>query len=155
MGKLLAWKGRPCTQGGHARGRRSIRSRQKPAAKVKVITGERETSKNIMQEVLDILVREEIGRAEKEATTRNVSSSERSGYEDDIDQDTGNPYDNPVDNNDGYQGGFSGRPENVVEESDYNVDDEIVDKMDDDGQVELDVENYIIGDLDTEEKMQN
>ncbi|CAL0333845.1 unnamed protein product [Lupinus luteus] len=155
MGKLLGWKGRSCTQGGHACGRRSIRSRQKLAAKVNVITGERDTSKNIMQEVPDILVREEIDGTEMEATTRNVSSSERSGYEDDICQDAGNAYDYEVDNNDGYQGVFSGRPEKVVEGSDYNVDDKEVGKMDDDGQVDLDVEKYIIGDLDTEEKMQN
>ncbi|KAK7257406.1 hypothetical protein RIF29_31365 [Crotalaria pallida] len=150
MGKLLGWKGRPCAQGGHARGRRSIRSRQKPAAKVAVISGQRDTPKDTMEEVPGIYVREEIDGGEMEATARNASSSERSGYEDDIYQEKGNEYDYPVDN--GYQGGFSGRLENVVEESNYNVDDVEVENMDDDdddGQVDLDVEDYIIGDSDT------
>lgn len=154
MGRLLGWKGKPCTRGGHVRGRRSIRSRQKPAAKVDVISDARDTHKNITEEVPGAFVRVEINGGEMEATARNASSSERSGYEDDIYQGTGNEYDYLVNNNYGYQGGFSGRPENFVEGGNYDVDDEEIENIDvdddaEDGQADLDIEDYIIGDSDT------
>ncbi|TKY66814.1 Chromatin assembly factor 1 subunit rlf2 [Spatholobus suberectus] len=150
MGKLLGWKGRPCGQGGNVRGRRSIRSRQKPAAQVDVITGERDTAKDVVEEEAGILVREEINEVEMEATALNASGSERSGYEDDdIYQALGDEYDYLVDNGDGYQGGFSGKSENLLDGIHYNVDvEEDVDIDDngvDDGQIDLDVEDYIIG----------
>ncbi|XP_061355040.1 homeobox-DDT domain protein RLT2-like isoform X2 [Gastrolobium bilobum] len=155
MGKLLGWKGRSCGKGGPVRGRRSIRSGQKPAAaKVDVISGERDTPKDITEETSKgIFVREEIDEGEMEDTALNASSSGRSGYEDDIYQATGDEYDYLVDNNDRYLGGFSGKSENFVKESHYNVDDEegvgIDDEDDDDGRVDVDVEDYIIGDSDT------
>ena len=160
MGKLLGWKGRPCGRAVHIRGRRSVRSRQKPAAvKVDVISGERDTAKDIMEEAPGIFVKEEINMGEIKAAAGNTSSSERSGYEDDLYQATGDGYDYLVDNNDGYQGGFSGKSENI-EGNDYNVDDEENEEIDandndddDDEQVDPDVEDYIIGDsgTDTEE----
>ncbi|RDX93815.1 Homeobox-DDT domain protein RLT2, partial [Mucuna pruriens] len=156
MGKLLGWKRRPCGQGGNVCGRRSIRSRQKSAAaKMDVITGERDTPKDVMDNAAGIFVREEINEGEMEATALNACSSERSGYGDDIYQAIGgDEYDYMVDSNDGYQGRFSGKSENLLDGSHYNVDgeenvnfdDNVVD--DDDGggeKIDLDVEDYIIG----------
>ena len=153
MGKLLEWKGRPCRQGGNARGPRSIRSWQKSEAKVDVITGERDTPKDVMEEAAGIFVQEEINEGEMEAAALNASSSERSGYEDDVYQEIGDEYDYLVDNNDGYQGGFSGKSENLLDGSHYNVvgkedmdiDDNVDDDDDDNGKIDLDVKGYIIG----------
>jgi hypothetical protein len=153
MGKLLGWKGRPCGQGENARGRRSIRIRQKPAAKVAVITDERNAPKDIMDEAPSIFVREEINEGEMEATALNASSSGISGHEDDIYQAAGDNYDYMVDNNDGFQGRFSGRSENILEQNHYNMDEEedvdidenFDDDAEEDGQADLDVEDYIIG----------
>ncbi|KAL2640670.1 hypothetical protein AAZV13_06G245200 [Glycine max] len=153
MGKLLEWKGRPCRQGGNARGPRSIRSWQKSEAKVDVITGERDTPKDVMEEAAGIFVQEEINEGEMEAAALNASSSERSGYEDDVYQEIGDEYDYLVDNNDGYQGVFSGKSENLLHGSHYNVvgkedmdiDDNVDDDDDDNGKIDLDVEGYIIG----------
>lgn len=81
IGKLHGWKGTPNGQG-RVRGRRSIRSWQKPAVKMNVINGKRDIPKDIMEETL-IFVREEINEGETEANVLNVSNSERSDYEGD------------------------------------------------------------------------
>lgn len=119
--------------------------------------GERDTPRDTM-EAAPIFVREKISEGEMEATALNASSSERSGYEDDIYQATGVEYDYLVDNtnnnSNGYQGRFTGKSENFIGQSHNNVDDEEdVDDDDDndegeeevDGQVDLNVEDYIIG----------
>ncbi|CAI8617390.1 unnamed protein product [Vicia faba] len=87
IGKLHGWNGTPNGQG-RVRGRRSIRSRQKPAAKMNVIDGERDTPKDIMEETR-IFVREEINEGETEANVLNASNSERSDYEGDLYRATG------------------------------------------------------------------
>lgn len=155
MGKLLGWKGRPSDQGGHVRGPRSIRSWQKPAANLDLTSVERDTPKNIAEESPGNFAREEISAGILEATALNASSSERSGYEDESYQPTGNKYDDYlVDNNDA----FSGKPENFIDQSHYNVEDldigddvdvdvdvDVVDDDEEYGQVDVDVEDYIIG----------
>jgi len=118
-----------------------------------VIINERDTSKDIT-ELTAISVREEID-GQTEANALNARNSERSEYEDDLCQATRDKYDFVVDNsnnNDKCQGEFSGKPGNLIEQSHYNVDDEedvnMDDNVDDDGeygQVELNVEDYIIG----------
>ncbi|MCH97009.1 hypothetical protein A2U01_0018002, partial [Trifolium medium] len=145
-GKLLGWKGTP-----NVRGRRSIRSRQKPAAKMDAIISERHTPKDITEET-PIFVIEEINEGETEANARNGSNVERSDYEGDLYGET-DEYHHLVDNNnnnDGYKGGFNGKSENLIEQSHYNVDDEKDVDMDDDNseedeQVDLNTEDYIIG----------
>ncbi|KAJ1384650.1 WHIM2 domain [Sesbania bispinosa] len=118
MEKLLGWKGKPCGRG-HVRGRRSIRNRQKPAAKVDVISSERDAPKDIItEEAPGIFVREDINEGEMEATALNACSSDRSGYEDDIYQPTGDEYDYLVDNNDGYQDRVNKRVENAEQSMD-------------------------------------
>jgi len=120
-----------------------------------VITSERGTPKDIT-ELTAISVREEID-GETEASALNARNSERSEYEDDLCQATRDKYDFVVDNNNNrYQGGFSGKPDNLIEQNHYNVDDkedvDMEDNANDDGeyeQVELNAEDYIIGgDLD-------
>ncbi|XP_027345638.1 homeobox-DDT domain protein RLT2 isoform X2 [Abrus precatorius] len=140
MGKLLGWKGKPGGQVGNVRGRRSTRSRQKAPAKVGFITRERDTPEDIVEKPPGIFVREDVNQGKLESTALNASSPERSGYEDDIYQAIGDEGDYLVDNNDGCQGGFSGKSENL-EESHYNVH---VDYDDEDRQMDLDVEDYII-----------
>ncbi|XP_058730418.1 homeobox-DDT domain protein RLT2-like isoform X2 [Vicia villosa] len=98
IGKLHGWKGTLNGQG-RVRGRRSIRSRQKPAAKMNVINDERDTPKDIMEETL-IFVREEINEGETEANVLNASNSERSGYEGDLYRATGDEVDMDDDVND-------------------------------------------------------
>ncbi|CAJ2642212.1 unnamed protein product [Trifolium pratense] len=144
-GKLLGWKGTP-----NVRGRRSIRSRQKPAAKMDVIISEKHTPKDITEET-PIFAIEEINECETEANARNASNLERSDYEGDLYGAT-DEYHHLVDNNnnDGYKGGFSGKSENLIAQSHYNMDDENDVNMDDDnseedGQVNLNTEDYIIG----------
>lgn len=118
-----------------------------------MITGERDTPKDVMEEAAGIFVQEEINEGEMEAAALNASSSERSGYEDDVYQEIGDEYDYLVDNNDGYQGVFSGKSENLLHGSHYNVvgkedmdiDDNVDDDDDDNGKIDLDVEGYIIG----------
>lgn len=118
--KLLRWKGKTYRRG-HVRGRRSIRSRQKPAAKVDVISGESYTPKDITEET-SIFVQEDINEGKMEANPLNASIWERSDYEDDVYQATGDAYDYQVDHKNGYQGGFSEKSENFIEQSHYNVD---------------------------------
>ncbi|CAK8577051.1 unnamed protein product [Lathyrus sativus] len=129
LGKLLGWKGTPNRQG-HVRGRRSIRSRQKPAAAK-----------------MNVIIRKEVNEDETEANVLNTSNSERSDYEGDLYRATVDKCDYLVDNNnDGSQGGFNGKSENLIEQSHYNVDDEEDVDMDDnvdddieDGQVDLNI----------------
>lgn len=117
-----------------------------------VINDERDTTKDIMEKTL-IFVREEINEDETEANVLNGSNSERSDYEGGLCRATGDECDYLLDNNnDGYRGGFSGKSENLIEQSHYNVDDEEDVDMDDDvdddiedGQADLDVPDYIIG----------
>lgn len=142
MEKLLGWKGRPCGQGGNVRGLRSIRSRQKSAAKVDLITGARDTPKDIIEEEAGMFVREEINEGEMEATALNASSSERSGYEvNDTYQAIGDEYDN----SDEYQGGFNGKSKNILDRSHYDVNGEEDMDIDDHGKIDLDIEDYIVG----------
>ena len=54
-----------------------------------MITGERDTPKDVMEEAAGIFVQEEINEGEMEAAALNASSSERSGYEDDVYQEIG------------------------------------------------------------------
>ncbi|KAK7405008.1 hypothetical protein VNO78_06134 [Psophocarpus tetragonolobus] len=143
--KLIGWRGRTRGQERNARGRRSIRSRKKSAANVDVLPGER-TPNDVLGEAPIVFVREKIDKGEMEAaTTLNASSSERSGCEDDTYQAIGDEYDYLMDNNDGYQVGFCGKSEKLIDGSHYNVDGE-QDADIDDEQIDLDVEDYIVGD---------
>lgn len=118
-----------------------------------VISGERDTPKDAMDKAAGIFLREEINEGEIEAIELNASSSERSSYEDDAYQAIGDEYDYLVNNNDGYQGGFSGKSENLLDGNHYNVsgeeDMDIDDKVDydddDDRQIDLVVDDYTIG----------
>nr|XP_027191643.1 homeobox-DDT domain protein RLT2 isoform X4 [Cicer arietinum] len=154
IGKLLGWKGRPNGQGQFC-GRRSIRSWQKPAAKTDVLNSKRDT-RNVIKEKTPIFVREEINESKTEASALNARNSETSDNEEDLYQATGDEYDYLVGNNNngGYQGGFCGKSDNLIEQSHYILDDEEDGDMDnddnvnddkEDGQVDLNVEDYIIG----------
>lgn len=148
LGQVLRWTVKPRGRGGHRRACRSIRSsRQKPAAKVHEISGERDAPR---EEPAGDFVREETNEADtlgfQMEAAENVSSSGRSDYEEDNYQITGDEYDYLMGNNeDGYGGGVSGKSP-IVDGSDYNVEDE--DEDEDDGQVDVNVEDFINGDSD-------
>lgn len=114
-----------------------------------MITSEKDPPKDIIEEEAGIFLSEEINEGEREATARNACSSESSGCEgDDTYQAIDDEYDYPVDNSAGYQGGFSGKSENLLDGSHFNVDGEqdmdIDEKIDGDRQIDLDIEDYII-----------
>ncbi|KAL1325259.1 hypothetical protein HN51_035339 [Arachis hypogaea] len=154
IGNLLGWKGRSCRHAEqNVRARRSVRSRQKPAVKVCVTGVEKDTPDDITGYTAGIFINEKMNGSEVEAAARSASSSEKLAYENDIYQSTVDAYEYLIDdNNDGYEGGFSGKSENFVEGSNHNVDDDenedVDDNDDEDGQV--DVEDYISHKSDTD-----
>ena len=149
LGPVLAWKGRPRVRGGRKRGRRSTRSRQKPARKAAVAVEEGGIPKESMFEKAGSLARDEVNRDD---VTRfqvkgagNGSSSEQSEYDNENGQATGDEYGDLMVGE--YSGGFSGRGNDLQEASDDNVD----------GQGDMNVEGYINeeSDEDDEERERN
>ncbi|KAK3184068.1 hypothetical protein Dsin_031354 [Dipteronia sinensis] len=157
---VLAWKGRPRVRGGRKRGRRSTRSRQKPARKAAVAVEEGGIPKESIFEKVGSLARDELNRDDftrfqvKEA--ENASSSEHSEYDNENSQATGDEYGDLMVGE--YSGGFSGRGNDLHEASD-DVDDDEEDEDDDeevddgaeDEQGDLNVEGYINEDSDEDE----
>ncbi|RVW46790.1 Homeobox-DDT domain protein RLT2 [Vitis vinifera] len=129
---LLGWKGRTRGRGGRRRGRRTVRSRQKP---VKQGVECRNPTREPVEEA------------------ENVSSSESSEeYDDDNGQGTGDECDDlGVDE---YSGPFNGKSEDVIEESDEigdgDEDEEEEGEEEEDDEGDVDVGGYIIGDSDEE-----
>lgn len=170
LGQLVGWKGRARGRGGRKRGRRTTRSRQKPVKRVTEITGERENARvttafDTSSVQLDWNMEETTTPVQAESA-ENVSSSERSEYDDD--DTTGPPigdeYDDLMAVGSGYSGVFSGnKPEYLMEggvdygdeDDDYVNDDEEDDvegeDFEEDEQVNVDVEGYFNGDSDEEE----
>ncbi|EEF44370.1 homeobox-DDT domain protein RLT2 isoform X2 [Ricinus communis] len=155
-GQVLSWKGQSRARGGRKRGRRSVRSRQKPVKRAVDVAAQTNVAKEIIYEKVPTkLEREDWNIDETRFQSRiaeNLSSSERSEYDDENGQATGDEYDDlPVDD---YTGGFNGKSDDLLEGSDYNMDpneeedDEDDDEadLDEDDQGDLDVEGYINGD---------
>lgn len=157
LGKVLTWKGCPRGRGGRKRGRRSIRSRQKSVKRAVEINAERKISKEtIRMKSPKGFARNEWNGNETRFQVKgakNASSSERSEFDDENGQATGDEYDDLVVED--YTGGFNGKSEDLLEGSDYNLaneddEDDIDEGEDEDEQGDLDVEGYINGDLDEE-----
>ncbi|KAL5571100.1 hypothetical protein UlMin_020697 [Ulmus minor] len=145
LGQGLGWKGQQRGRG-RKHGRRSVRSRQKPAKKVE--TG-------VAESILDNVsgprspVRKEWNADDAEDNTglqfegAEIGSSGRSDYDDENGQGSGDEYDDMVGDDyapgfngksDDYPPGFNGKSDDLLEGSDYNVDlnDEEVDDEDED-----------------------
>ncbi|XP_034701923.1 homeobox-DDT domain protein RLT2 isoform X4 [Vitis riparia] len=145
---LLGWKGRTRGRGGRRRGRRTVRSRQKPVKQVVEDIPEeiifKPPPRNLDREWnVETPTREPVEEAE------NVSSSESSEeYDDDNGQGTGDECDDlGVDE---YSGPFNGKSEDVIEESDEIGDGDEDEEEEEDDEGDVDVGGYIIGDSDEE-----
>lgn len=117
---ILGWKS-PDRRGGCKRGPRSTRSRPKAANRMVEIACERERPNEIMEKTSRSFAtntRNEVTRLEVE-TGDNSSSSERSEYNHENGQATGDECDYLAE--DDYAGGFNGKPDDV-EGIDYNID---------------------------------
>ncbi|XP_030929199.1 homeobox-DDT domain protein RLT2-like isoform X3 [Quercus lobata] len=163
LGQALGWRGRPRGRGGRRRGRRSIRSRQRPA-KVVVVGGDRDNSKDIILDKspsgLEWNGDESMRLPGEDAGS--TSSSERSDYDYENGQATGDEYDDMV--VDDFAAGYPGRSDDLLQGTYYNVDveeedeeeEEDEDDVDDnegdaeDEQGDLDIDEYINGDSDEE-----
>ncbi|WCJ30914.1 Homeobox-DDT domain protein RLT2 [Euphorbia peplus] len=124
LGQGLSWKGKSRARGGRKQGRRSAISRQKPIEKAINITVKTNIPKEPdYREAPKILkaddwngdeTRFQVGDAE------NLSSSERSDYNDENGQASADEYDDlPIDD---YGRGFQGKSDDLLEVSDYNMD---------------------------------
>ncbi|XVE66156.1 hypothetical protein DITRI_Ditri08aG0057700 [Diplodiscus trichospermus] len=118
--QVLGWKSRPCGQGGRKRGQRSTRRRPKAAKRMTEIASEREnpgekSSRSFATNAWNgEVTRLQVGIVD------NTSSSERSEYNDENGQATGDEYDYLA--VDDYAGGLKGKADDVMEGSDYNSD---------------------------------
>ncbi|KAK1566908.1 hypothetical protein Q3G72_005921 [Acer saccharum] len=155
LGPVLAWKGRPRVRGGRKRGRRSTRSRQKPAKKAAVAVEEGGILKESMFEKAGSLARDELNRDDvtrfQVKGAENGSSSEQSEYDNENGQATGDEYGDLMVGE--YSGGFSGMGNDLQEASDDNVEGDEEDEDDDeevDEQGDLNVEGYINEESDEE-----
>lgn len=162
LGQVLEWKGRSCGHGHRCR-RRSIRSRQKPSKKMVEIHGERSPPK---ERISDKSPRSLVNKWNRVETTdfrlehaELASSSGRSEYDDENGRASEDEYDDDMLVDD-YASGLNGKSDDLLEGSDYNVDDD-EDEVDndledeeeeDDGEVDFDVDRYInVKDSDKEE----
>ncbi|XVF02052.1 hypothetical protein REPUB_Repub04eG0143000 [Reevesia pubescens] len=150
LGPVLEWKSQLRGRGGRKRCRRSTRRRRKAAKKMVEIAGERENPKEIMgkssrSSAMNAWNGDEVTRLEA-GTADNASSSERSEYNDENGQATGDEYDYLA--VDDYAGGFDGKADEG-EGSDYNIDgdegdeDDVVE--DEDEIAEEEQENFNFG----------
>ncbi|GMG98559.1 hypothetical protein Nepgr_000399 [Nepenthes gracilis] len=127
---LGGWKGRSRGGEGRRRGRRSVRSRQKPVKKVSSIAVERRVpEKLIFNRPPGISGRdgwysEETARMQIEGSP-NDSSSERSDYNDDNGRGAGGDYDDDIIMGvDDYDGAYNGAAADLLEGSDDALDEE-------------------------------
>ncbi|KAK6919642.1 WHIM2 domain [Dillenia turbinata] len=161
----LTWATKARGRGGHKRGRRSVRSWQKPVKRVVEIAHTGDLNQQITLEkspassVGEEWNGEDTMRMQVESG-ENSSSSGRSDYDDENGQASGNDYDDMV--MDGYGRSFNGKS-TLLEGCDYNMDagedegDYIDDEEGDidggdDDQGGEDIEGYINGDTDEEER---
>ncbi|PON44449.1 Octamer-binding transcription factor [Parasponia andersonii] len=159
LGHGLGWKGRGQ---GCKRGRRTIRSRQRPAKRmfeIGVVEGTPE--ENIGDKSPRILVQDwnaEDATGFQLEDAEPASSSGRSEYDEENGQGSGDEFDDMA--MDDYASGFNGRPGDL-DGSDYNgIEDEVGDDNDDDQeeydighdeQGDFDVDRYINGNSNEEE----
>ncbi|XP_022764115.1 homeobox-DDT domain protein RLT2 isoform X2 [Durio zibethinus] len=130
-GPVLEWKSRSRGRGGHNRGRRSSR-RPKVAKRMVEIAGGRENPKEILgkssrSSAANAWNGDEVSRLEV-GTADNPSSSERSEYNDENGQATGDEYDYLA--VDDYAVGFNVKADDG-DGSDYNIDGDEGDEDDD------------------------
>lgn len=167
FGQLLGWKRRTRGRGGCRRGRRTARSRQRPAKRVLTTVGKSDVpEESIFEKTPEIRGRDqwnvEITGMHVEGT-ENASSSERSEYGNDNGLATGDEYDNLA--IDDYAGVYNDdKSLEIFEASDYNVngnedddinyeeEDEYVD-VEEDEQADIDIEGFINGYSDEEDNM--
>ncbi|KAK6919122.1 Homeobox domain [Dillenia turbinata] len=160
----LTWAKKARGRGGQKRGRRSVRSRQKPVKRVVEIVHTRDLNQQITPEKspASSIGEEWNGEGARRMQVEvgeNTSSSGRSGYDDENGQASADDYDDMV--MDGYGRSFNGKS-TLIEGCNYNmdagedegdyIDDEEGDIDGDDDQVGEDIEGYINGDTDEEER---
>ncbi|KAJ6690889.1 HOMEOBOX-DDT DOMAIN PROTEIN RLT2 [Salix koriyanagi] len=152
LGKVLSWKGRPRGRGGHKRGRRSVRSRQKAVKQAADFIPERKIPKEtIREQSTKCLGRDDWNGDETRFAedAENASSSEYGDENENIPA-SGDEYDDM--GIDDYAGGFNGKSDDIQEGSDYimdgNEDNDDAGNEDEDELGDLDVEEYINRDPD-------
>ncbi|XP_074284873.1 homeobox-DDT domain protein RLT2 [Silene latifolia] len=128
---VSGWKSRSDRgKGGRKRGRRSARSQQKPIKKPPAVSGVRSLPDPILFDKSppgfsgrgDWNTEETRMVEAEEVYVNDDSMSERSDYNDDNAQASGDDYDDmPVD---AYTSVYNGNPSHLVDENDYNVDEE-------------------------------
>ncbi|KAJ6734162.1 HOMEOBOX-DDT DOMAIN PROTEIN RLT2 [Salix purpurea] len=152
LGKVLSWKGRPRGRGGHKRGRRSVRSRQKVVKQAADFIPERKIPiETIREQSTKCLGRDDWNGDETRFAedAENASSSEYDDENENIPA-SGDEYDDM--GVDDYAGGFNGKSDDIQEGSDYimdgNEDNDDAGNEDEDELGDLDVEEYINRDPD-------
>lgn len=154
VGQLVGWKGRPRGRGGRKRGHRTARSKKKAVKKV--------TTENVStRENHEDVVFEKSGSASLqdwnvEVTTglqftnvEDASSSERSEYENDNGQESGDQYDEDLAVDD-YSNMYSRQPERFMGGADYGEEDYRAeeDDINEDDDEQGDVDGFFNGDSD-------
>lgn len=154
FGQVTGWKGRPRRRGGHGRGRRSIRSRQRSAKAVLVGAETNNPREIIIAKSQSGLVRKEWNEDEtmrlEVEDAGNTSNSERSGYDDGNGLAAGDEYDDDLVMND-YTAQYNGRSDDLLQGTYYDVDDDDADENEEDEQGDLEIEEYINSESDDEE----
>ncbi|XP_047339783.1 homeobox-DDT domain protein RLT2 [Impatiens glandulifera] len=161
FGQLSGWKGKAARgRGGHKRGRRTARTRQKTKPRVVVAKTSVGLNKQQIPPSVSQWIEEETVRVEPKHSPTS-SSSESSDYDDynNDGQATGDEYDDMITND---YVGINGKPERLAggrlsyDNIDQRVEGEEFDNEDidsdddDDAQGDMDVENYINDESDNE-----
>ncbi|GKU93030.1 hypothetical protein SLEP1_g6668 [Rubroshorea leprosula] len=148
--QVLGWKGQSRGRGGRKRGRRSTRSRPKPAKKVVQIVNERDYPKEITEKSSGGLEKDDwngggLMRSQAKAID-NPSSSGRSEYSDENGQASGDEYDDLVADDYARHSRFNDKSDDL-DASDYNVDgdedDEYADDVAEDEQWNFNLHNNV------------
>ena len=152
LGKVLSWKGRPRGRGGRKRGRRSVRSRQKAVKQAADFIPERKIPKETIREQSTKYLGRDDWNGDETRFAEDAENASSSEYDDENENipASGDEYDDM--GVDDYAGGFNGKSDDILEGSDYimddNEDDDDAGNEDEDELGDLDVEEYINRDPD-------
>ncbi|KAI3457190.1 hypothetical protein Pfo_013853 [Paulownia fortunei] len=140
--QLPGWKGRSRARGSSKKGRRSIRNRQKPATRAVGNVVEKRGAKDVVFDDTADLQHEEWNLAEKPVEiegAENVSSSERSEFDNDNGQASADEFDDLL--VDDFSGVRSGKSGHFTESVEYGMDREDDERVEDGDDVNYD-EDY-------------
>ncbi|XP_050204258.1 homeobox-DDT domain protein RLT2 isoform X2 [Mercurialis annua] len=154
-GQIFSWKGKSRARG-RKRGRRTAKSRQKPVKRAMDVAAQTSIAReSIYRKIPTNLERANWNVDETRfqlPEAQNLSSSERSEYDDENGQATGDEYDHLV--ADDYAVAFNGKSDDllgsdyILDPNEEEEDDEYEMDVNDDDQVDMDIEGYINGDSD-------